>query len=93
MKPQLPALVMPLSTTETAVQAGGDLEGHPTLPGGGFSTDPISAAHSKIYVDNALRGRAPNISSYLQSLIDLKWRMQGIFHTTISVRNRKKRFG
>ncbi|MDQ3186080.1 MAG: hypothetical protein M3Q16_06385 [Pseudomonadota bacterium] len=90
MKPQLPALVMPLSTTETAAQAGSALQGRATLSDGSSGANPTSAADPTVYIDDALHDRARDISSYLQDFAGFKRR---ISHAALNVRIRKKRFG
>ena len=92
MKPQLPALMMPLSTLSGTAQAGNTLQGRATLtlPDGGCGADPTSAANSTVYIDGAFHGPAGNMPCHARDLAGFKRR---ISHTALNVRTRKKRFG
>ena len=90
MKPQLPALVMPLSTVSGTARAGNTLQGRATLTDRGCGADSTSAANSTVYIDDAFHGPGGNIPCHAQDLAGFKRR---IFNTALNVRTRKKRFG
>lgn len=89
MKPQLPALVMPLSTVSGTARAGNTLQGRATLPDGGCGADPTSAANSTVHIDDAFHDAGGDIPCHAQDLAGFK----RISHTALNVRTRKKRFG
>lgn len=89
MKPQLPALVMPLSTVSETAQAGSTLQRRATLSDGGCGSDRASATNSTVHADGTFHGRSGSIPSYADAA-GLKRHNR---HASLNVRAGKKRFG
>ncbi|MGH8763191.1 MAG: hypothetical protein ACREUR_08165 [Nitrosospira sp.] len=90
MKPQLPALVMPLSTVSETAQADRSLQGRTTLSDGGCGPDRTSATSSAVHADGTFHGPAGSIPSYAHNTAGLKRHNR---HVPPNVRTGKKRFG
>lgn len=90
MKPQLPALVMPLSTASGTAQAGSALQRRAPLSDGGCGPDRASGANSTVYTDGIFHGPAGNIPSYAHAAAGFKRHNR---HASLKVRTGKKRFG
>lgn len=90
MKPQLPALVMPLSTASGPAQAGSTLQRRVPLSDGDCGSDRASGANLTGYTDSTFPGPAGNIPSYAHDAAGLKRHNR---HASLNVRVGKKRFG